>query len=1707
MLALQALVLFEYSILLISEWLDVRKRDKILKNYDDEKETFTATQKHIFNFIMLQFIFNVMVLSIPSRSFSVRAMIQATVDSTLMEDKAELMVLLSIFLIISDLINTMMVLFFIQNVFPLEEQIPWCQITPKSQVFQEFVIYMFSIAVALPQYETYTMYIYAIFTTLSMIAIVYTKTYYDPVILKMSNFNQSAIIVSMLVLSCGIQRPIKFRSFYIVMIVLLSFIVVCLVNLVETQRKLTTFLQTEKLTKSQTAYRWLWGVHLHYRFGSEAKPERLQQVMIGVQNQIKRHQAQCNDSNCLCIKPKIRKLLKIKNAEQCTEDANFMLKLYLIEIFLSKLFGKTDQELQSNSKNDIIGLYLIFEWQKYKKNYLCCIYNLLKYHDCSSCNILECQQFYFLRKYIYHKLSEKQQTDEGTVRFQKMIYFEQSFKGFTQSISSTINTVNEFWQQINKNQLDIEKSEQISEKIIVNYHKYSSIYKKINQECGEIMIVERLAWRLNQEIMSFEQEALQNIENLKTIINKQRLHRKNIDDDFFQFNFKNYFIIISANPNTFQTILGVSKQLVKFVGYTEEFLLSNKLPVILPKVIDQMHERIIKSYLRKKTTSLQKIILKQQWLQRNDGTVLPVSINIIPKYDINEGLRLVGIIHSLKKLQIFDREVNSESVFTILADVNQKIMHVSQNCVKLLKFSQNFHQLDLFAHHIFRNIPETLENLQEFITELDITQALLNMSDQETRFKGYKARVYYNEKNFGNDSILRQYYFVLLVQNLDLSLTDFTRSSHQDLDLINFDFLMSGGNMHNSQKAITGDMNPYENTENTSNNQFMDLSSMSSNSSGSSTYSTQDAQIGEIKQIFEFNQLPKSLKIYRVKLIIGFLVIFATAIALLVVNVFSKDQFEGDLDALFSEKRIRNNFSSSKLISVLIFTTANIPVSINKTKFGIAQIEDDITNYYIANMGDVLDILQAALTDFGQKQAKWDNTFVRMFNEEQLKLSYLTTQGNLMYKNMTFQKGMTLFQDDVSFFENGYSAQFVAKHNIFDTNSVEEIQAVMRKSDTTMQTILSLLYNIVFNGSDQLLQQMLEIDNKFIVQILSHGDEIINLLLIFTICCCGIILVLTTFYLPYYFGVEHIQKQMIEFVHKTSKESVNQIIKSCKEFLEYIEKNKFLTDENDQEERRNGENGIGSDNTSNNRNGNPYSMFEESKEGQSPIRSRGSIISKQTKQSQQNNGNPSTFQHLHEIYNTQAQQITTTQQNQTGISRTGNTFQTQDRLDSSEDYLKLNGLNIKKSNNLQVDNSHHNPDVQSPNKQRQKANFLRNIMIDEGAETLDLKKDLRKQNGLSKNAQKYKIEKNQDHKQASLNKKNLQESNSENGQEDSSDEESKVQNTKKSGKKKGGKNTDGHHNTTMKTQNTKMGDDKKLSTALDFKILQKQTQNRKFKIGAIFYVISSLIIAFYISMFFFSRQILTTYQQGFYQYDVFFVRNTCYTETYFLMMKSVLFNQSMEFGDSDFNGKILSQVFDECSNNEIKIRNIKKDSNGMFKSLLYELQQVDQGTYCKFLQKNGFNNDCETDADGLISVGLDQIMASSFNHINQQRITYNAVPQAKRTPDFLMKFFFDFTNFRNIGIYYRYVEWTFRYVQNAANLTFKDQINVNFRSVMAVYIVFIGLVFILFFVTIHKLVRYLKIRLLKIRLTFKLIPSSEIFKNKDQLEKLNTQIL
>lgn len=87
---------------------------------------------------------------------------------------------------------------------------------------------------------------------------------------------------------------------------------------------------------------------------------------------------------------------------------------------------------------------------------------------------------------------------------------------------------------------------------------------------------------------------------------------------------------------------------------------------------------------------------------------------------------------------------------------------------------------------------------------------------------------------------------------------------------------------------------------------------------------------------------------------------------------------------------------------------------------------------------------------------------------------------------------------------------------------------------------------------------MLAIDDAFLSQVLSISGDVERVLLIATICCCVLVLILSSFFVPYLWAVEAIHRQMMEFVMRTKPEVVETIIDNCKDFSEYIERNKYL---------------------------------------------------------------------------------------------------------------------------------------------------------------------------------------------------------------------------------------------------------------------------------------------------------------------------------------------------------------------------------------------------------------------------------------------------------------------------------------------------------------------------------------------------------------------
>ena len=98
----------------------------------------------------------------------------------------------------------------------------------------------------------------------------------------------------------------------------------------------------------------------------------------------------------------------------------------------------------------------------------------------------------------------------------------------------------------------------------------------------------------------------------------------------------------------------MSKSLVKLSGFSDDFLTSSSLKVLLPTTFADNHEKFLKDYLKRKDNILKKVIINQSWMKKMNGTLRAVKINIMPRYDVKDDLRLIGFVETLKKIEMFD---------------------------------------------------------------------------------------------------------------------------------------------------------------------------------------------------------------------------------------------------------------------------------------------------------------------------------------------------------------------------------------------------------------------------------------------------------------------------------------------------------------------------------------------------------------------------------------------------------------------------------------------------------------------------------------------------------------------------------------------------------------------------------------------------------------------------------------------------------------------------------------------------------------------------------------------------------------------------------------------------------------------------------------------------------------------------------------------
>jgi hypothetical protein len=128
----------------------------------------------------------------------------------------------------------------------------------------------------------------------------------------------------------------------------------------------------------------------------------------------------------------------------------------------------------------------------------------------------------------------------------------------------------------------------------------------------------------------------------------------------------------------------------------------------MPQIIDEVHEGILRKYFKSSRSINSNNELKQMWMKTDNGTIKPINLNIATKVNMNEGLLMVAVVNECVHFNIFDSEFNSNSVFCILTDINNKITHISENCIKVFKIPHVIMTNDILIHTIITDLPDNL---------------------------------------------------------------------------------------------------------------------------------------------------------------------------------------------------------------------------------------------------------------------------------------------------------------------------------------------------------------------------------------------------------------------------------------------------------------------------------------------------------------------------------------------------------------------------------------------------------------------------------------------------------------------------------------------------------------------------------------------------------------------------------------------------------------------------------------------------------------------------------------------------------------------------------------------------------------------------------------------------------------------------------------
>jgi hypothetical protein len=73
-------------------------------------------------------------------------------------------------------------------------------------------------------------------------------------------------------------------------------------------------------------------------------------------------------------------------------------------------------------------------------------------------------------------------------------------------------------------------------------------------------------------------------------------------------------------------------------GYSNEELVTNRLNIILPKIVSEYHTNFVQNFIMRCTDSTQTLTRKNILLKDKEGLIIPIKLEVFPNISLKSGI-------------------------------------------------------------------------------------------------------------------------------------------------------------------------------------------------------------------------------------------------------------------------------------------------------------------------------------------------------------------------------------------------------------------------------------------------------------------------------------------------------------------------------------------------------------------------------------------------------------------------------------------------------------------------------------------------------------------------------------------------------------------------------------------------------------------------------------------------------------------------------------------------------------------------------------------------------------------------------------------------------------------------------------------------------------------------------------------------------------